>query len=58
MKEVKTLKTWTGKGFPRDFWNYSINPITGFSTRERQDMTEKDEAKYYTTAVSTLGVDV
>ena len=30
------LKNYSaGSKFPRDFWNYSVNPITGFSTIDR-----------------------
>ena len=40
------LKSHKGKEFPRDFWNYYTNPITGFSTSEKVDI-EKEELKYY-----------
>ena len=41
------LKIWTGKDFPRDFWNYKVNPITGFSTTESGDLEEIEVKKYY-----------
>ncbi len=30
------------KGMPKDFWNYTVNPITGFSThRTRYDIRDE-----------------
>jgi len=45
MKQV--LKTWSGKGFPRDFWNYNVNAITGFSTTEASIDDKAESKKYY-----------
>tara|TARA_R110002012_G_scaffold308675_3_gene515063 strand:+ start:398 stop:565 length:168 start_codon:yes stop_codon:yes gene_type:complete len=41
------LKIWNGKEFPRDFWNYYVNPITGFSTTEKGIEEPKEIYKYY-----------
>lgn len=36
------LKKFTqGMEFPRDFWNYYVNPITGFSTLHSQPNEEE-----------------
>ena len=32
--------------FPRDFWNYDINPITGYSLRDKEWREEDDIRKY------------
>lgn len=30
------------KGMPKDFWNYTVNPVTGFSTyRTRYDIRDE-----------------
>ena len=41
------LKSFTGGTLPRDFWNYKLNPVSGFSTAEREDNTQDDSKKYY-----------
>ena len=40
------LKTLQGKKFPRDFWNYNVNPITGFSESRNEDTVELTK-RYY-----------
>lgn len=41
------LKKFTqGMEFPRDFWNYNVNPISGFSTTERNQNEEQDLKQY------------
>ncbi len=49
------LKTHTSKEFPRDFWNYHVNPITGFSTLETSPDEEKECKKYFKTS-QNLGI--
>ena len=41
----KGLKFRTSKEFPIDFWNYHVNPITGFNTYELSN-SDKDKKKY------------
>jgi len=41
------LKIWLGGEFPRDFWNYKVNPITGFSVTESGNLEEVESKKYY-----------
>jgi len=43
----QALKFWTSKGFPRDFWNYHVNVITGFSTAEAGIDDKAEVRKYY-----------
>ena len=46
-KKYADLKTITEeelekKGMPKDFWNYTVNPVTGFSThRTRYDIRDE-----------------
>ncbi len=47
------LKIWTGKKFPRDFWNYHVNPVTGFSTSVSGNKDDKEVRKYYKETQST-----
>jgi len=35
--------------FPRDFWNYSVNPITGFLYTIRSDEARRSKSKYFKT---------
>ena len=32
--------------FPRDFWNYDVNPITGYSLTDKEWREEDDIRKY------------
>ena len=41
----KGLKFRTSKEFLRDYWNYHVNPITGFNTYELSN-SDKDKKKY------------
>lgn len=58
---MKGLKTFKGGELPRDFWNYKVNPHTGFAlsddrVRER-DINKKQlmggVKKYYSTPFKT-----
>ena len=44
---------------PRDFWNYDVNPITGYKTNMRVELcrekTKRDGKKYETETRKTLG---
>jgi hypothetical protein len=42
--ELKKIKE--GQEFPRDFWNYSVNPITGFYFSILQEAVERKKKKY------------
>jgi len=46
-KNVTLLKTWSGKGFPKKFWEYNLNPITGYSESNREECVKKELGKYY-----------
>jgi len=45
MKTV--LKIHSGKGFPKQFWNYKICPITGYSLHENSKDEKQESSKYY-----------
>tara|TARA_R110000796_G_scaffold40572_1_gene100401 strand:+ start:2052 stop:2225 length:174 start_codon:yes stop_codon:yes gene_type:complete len=53
--ELKTLKE--GEDFPGDFWNYKINPITGYRVElsTRHSNNKGDERKYSLKPQSTNG---
>tara|TARA_R110002051_G_scaffold319466_1_gene403569 strand:- start:28 stop:192 length:165 start_codon:yes stop_codon:yes gene_type:complete len=42
------LKIYKDKGFPKQFWNYKICPITGYSLHENSKDEKKESKKYYT----------
>jgi len=42
---MKTLKE--GEEMPIDFWNYVVNPITGYYVEPRYDNPTKNEKKYF-----------
>lgn len=44
---MKQLKE--GEEMPFDFWNYKVNPITGYYIEPRHDNPSKGEKKYYIT---------
>lgn len=41
---LKKLKE--GDKFPKDFWNYNINPILGYEYEGQQRNTKKEKIKY------------
>ena len=43
---------------PRDFWNYDVNPITGYKTNRELNFSEKDErdGKKYEMRIQNLGI--
>jgi len=41
-----------GEPFPKDFWNYNVNPITGFYIARQENQTEQAERKYNKTPQS------
>ena len=41
---LKKLKQ--GDKFPKDFWNYNINPILGYEYEGQQRNTKKEKIKY------------
>ena len=47
-KGLKQLKY--GEPFPDDFWNYAVNPITGFpSETMTRSSYEREQVKYHIT---------
>ena len=44
---MKHLKE--GEEMPIDFWNYNVNPITGYYVGKLDDTGRKVEKKYYIT---------
>ena len=44
-KSLKRLKE--GAPFPDDFWNYAINPITGWEKEKPTGTMAKEEKKRY-----------
>ena len=41
-RETPKLKTlYEGEEFPRDFWNYCINSITGFKPEIKQEWKQR-----------------
>lgn len=47
------LKIHIGKEFPKQFWNYRICPITGFTTHEKSVDETRDKRKYYSPEINT-----
>ena len=47
---LKTFKE--GDPFPEDFWNYNVNPITGFYVARIENHTLESERKYNKTPQS------
>ncbi len=47
-----------GQEMPRDFWNYDVNPITGYKTNRELNFSEKDErdGKKYEMRIQDLGI--
>jgi len=47
-----------GEEMPRDFWNYDVNPITGYKTNRELNFSEKDErdGKKYEMRIQNLGI--
>lgn len=47
-----------GQEMPRDFWNYDVNPITGYKTNRELNFSEKDErdGKKYEMRIQNLGI--
>lgn len=47
--KLKELKQ--GEEFPKDFWEYNVNPIVGFHVETRQTNNKKDKLKYGITPI-------
>ena len=45
MAKLKRLKN--GEPFPRDFWNYNINPIVGYDDKETCSYLDAKKARSY-----------
>ena len=45
MAKLKRLKD--GEPFPRDFWNYNINPIVGYDYKETCSYLDAKKSRSY-----------
>ena len=47
----QTLKNLPeGKDMPYDFWNYFVNPITGYYVEPKEKYNKKNQYKYHKTS--------
>ena len=51
MKREKLKKIPEGEKMPYDFWNYLVNPVTGYYVEPKEKNIKNNQYKYYTTTV-------
>jgi hypothetical protein len=54
--ELKELRV--GEKFPKDFWNYKVNPIVGYNERDGKNHRFRvlEDEKKYELRVQTLAI--
>mgnify|MGYP001024458624 FL=1 len=52
MKRQALKKLHKGEEMPYDFWNYLVNPITGYYVEPKEKYNKKNQYKYHKTSQS------
>ena len=49
MKRTTLKSLPEGEKMPYDFWNYLVNPITGYYVEPKEKYNKRSQIKYHTT---------